>query len=69
MTCDICGAELTLENYYYISAGRLQQGPMSDPKAVTEYTLCMTCYNQIKAELLVSIARQKARRNDENKAV
>ncbi|MDE1868897.1 MAG: hypothetical protein KGH60_02945 [Candidatus Micrarchaeota archaeon] len=67
MACDVCGDELSVENYYYISAGRLQQGPMSDPKAITEYTLCMTCYNQIKAELLVSIARQKNRKLDEKK--
>ena len=57
--CEICGEDLTAENYYYITAGRLQQGPMSDPKAITEYTLCMNCYAQIKAELMVSIQRQK----------
>ncbi len=57
--CDVCGAELTMEDYYYIYAGRLQQGPQSDRKSVTEYKLCMTCYNQIKADLMVSVQRRK----------
>ncbi|MDE1857310.1 MAG: hypothetical protein KGH98_04520 [Candidatus Micrarchaeota archaeon] len=57
--CDACGAELDAENYYYIYAGRLQQGPMSDPNSNMEYTLCMTCYSQLKTELMVSLQRQK----------
>lgn len=57
--CEICGDELSTENYYYIYAGRLQQGPLSDKKSMIEYTLCTNCYNQIKTELLVSIQRRK----------
>ncbi len=57
--CEVCGAELTTENFYYIYAGRLQQGPMSDRKSMLEYNVCMDCYNQIKAELLVSVQRRK----------
>ncbi len=62
--CEICGEELNVENYYYISAGRLQQGVNSDPKAYTEYTLCTNCYAQIKAELMASVQRQKNKRNE-----
>lgn len=58
--CEICNTELTLENSYYVYAGRLQQGPMSDKKSILEYNMCMDCYNQIKAELLVSIQRRKS---------
>jgi hypothetical protein len=57
--CDICGEELTTENFYYMYMGRLQQGPMSDKKSILEYNLCTNCYNQIKAELLVSVQRRK----------
>ncbi len=57
--CDLCGEELTSDNYYYIYAGRLQQGPQSDKKSATEYMLCMTCYTQLKADLLVSAQRRK----------
>lgn len=57
--CEICGEELSTENYYYIYSGRLQQGPQSDKKSALEYTLCTNCYNQIKAELMVSIQRRK----------
>jgi hypothetical protein len=57
--CEICGEDLTTENYYYIYAGRLQQGPQSDKKSITEYTLCTNCYTQIKAELMVSVQRRK----------
>jgi hypothetical protein len=57
--CEICGAELAMDNYYYIYAGRLQQGPQSDKKGNTEYTLCMNCYTQINAELMVSIQKRK----------
>lgn len=63
--CEVCGAELDVENYYYISTGRLQQGPMSDPKAASETVMCMNCFNQIKAELMVSIGRQKQRHADD----
>jgi hypothetical protein len=62
--CDICGDELNAENYYYISAGRLQQGVMSDPKAYTEYTLCTNCYAQTKAELMASVQKQKNKRQE-----
>ncbi len=62
--CDICGDELSMENYYYISAGRLQQGVMSDPRSYTEYKLCTNCYTMIKAELIASVQKQKNRRND-----
>ncbi|MDE1870844.1 MAG: hypothetical protein KGI06_01235 [Candidatus Micrarchaeota archaeon] len=58
--CEICGEELTTENYYYVYAGRLQQGPMSDKRSMLEYTLCTNCYNQIKAELMVSVQRRKS---------
>ncbi len=61
--CEICGEELTTENYFYIYAGRLQQGPMSDKKSMLEYNLCTNCYNQIKAELLVSVQRRKSLNN------
>jgi len=64
--CDICGDELTTENYYYIYAGRLQQGPSSDPKSVTEYNLCTNCYTQLKTDLMVSAQRQKLR-NEKDK--
>jgi hypothetical protein len=57
--CDICGEELSADNCYYIYAGRLQQGPQSDKKSIVEYNLCSNCYNQIKAEMLVSIQRRK----------
>ena len=57
--CDICKEELAADNFYYIYAGRLQQGPQSDKKSITEYNLCSNCYNQIKAELMVSIQRRK----------
>ncbi|HVC58345.1 MAG TPA: hypothetical protein VND15_02620 [Candidatus Acidoferrales bacterium] len=63
--CEICGADMDVENYYYISTGRLQQGPMSDPKATSETLLCMACFTQIKAELMVSIGRQKAKHADD----
>jgi hypothetical protein len=57
--CEICGDELAMDNYYYIYAGRLQQGPQSDKKSMLEYTLCTNCYAQIKAELMVSVQRKK----------
>ncbi|MGI0100476.1 MAG: hypothetical protein ACREBH_02020 [Candidatus Micrarchaeaceae archaeon] len=57
--CDVCGEDLTAENYYYVYAGRLQQGPQSDKKSMLEYTLCSNCYTQIKAELMVSVQRRK----------
>ena len=57
--CDICGDELTTENYYYVYVGRLQQGPQSDKKSMLEYTLCSDCYAQIKAELLISVQKRK----------
>ena len=60
LKCEICGEELSVENCYYIYAGRLQQGPMSDKKSIMEYNMCTNCYAQTKAELLVSIHRQKA---------
>ena len=63
--CEICGDELNVENYYYISAGRLQQGVMSDPKAYTEYTLCTNCYAQVKGELMASVAKYKAKKKEE----
>jgi hypothetical protein len=60
--CQVCGSDLDAENCYYIYTGRLQQGVMSDKKSAAEYTLCGTCYNQIYAELMVSIQRRKARK-------
>lgn len=63
--CEICGEELNVENYYYISAGRLQQGVMSDPKAYTEYTLCTSCYAQVKGELMASVTKYKAKKNED----
>ena len=60
-SCQVCGEELNVENYYYISAGRLQQGVMSDPKSYLEYTLCTDCYQKIKAELMVSFQKYKAK--------
>ncbi len=57
--CDICKEELAADNFYYIYAGRLQQGPQSDKKSTTEYNLCFTCYAQIKAEMLVAVQRRK----------
>ena len=44
--CDICREELSADNFYYIYAGRLQQGPLSDKKSITEYNLCSNCYNR-----------------------
>lgn len=61
--CEICGDDLSTENYYYIYAGRLQQGPQSDKKSTLEYTLCTNCYNMIKAELMVSVQRKKNQNN------
>lgn len=58
--CEICGEELSMDSFYYIYAGRLQQGPMSDKKSILEYNLCTNCYTQIKAELMVSIQRRKS---------
>ena len=57
--CDICKEDLSADNLYYIYAGRLQQGPQSDKKSIMEYNLCSNCYNQIKAELMVSVQRRK----------
>jgi len=57
--CEICGEELSMESFYYIYAGRLQQGPMSDKKSIMEYNLCTNCYTQIKAELMVAVQRRK----------
>ncbi len=57
--CDICGEDLAMDNFYYIYAGRLQQGPQSDKKSITEYNLCTNCYTQIKAELMVAVQRRK----------
>ncbi|MGD0728860.1 MAG: hypothetical protein ABR981_02185 [Candidatus Micrarchaeaceae archaeon] len=41
----------------------MQQGPMSDKKSIMEYNMCTNCYAQTKAELLVSIQRQKNNRS------
>ncbi|HIH49933.1 MAG: hypothetical protein ABSE71_02810 [Candidatus Micrarchaeaceae archaeon] len=57
--CDICKEELSADNFYYIYAGRLQQGTHSDKKSTTEYNLCSNCYNQVKAEMMVSVQRRK----------
>ncbi len=57
--CFICGEELSTENYYYVSAGRLQQGVMSDPKGYSEYVLCTNCYALVKSELVASITMKK----------
>ena len=57
--CYICGEEISAENYYYISTGRLQQGVMSDPKAYKEYVLCTNCYAMVNAELIASIQKRK----------
>lgn len=57
--CDVCRAELTAEDYYYIYAGRLQQGVSSDSKNVLEYKMCSTCYSQTRADLMVSVQRRK----------
>jgi hypothetical protein len=62
--CEICGDELSMDNYYYISAGRLQQGVNSDPKAYAEYTLCTNCYAQVKGELMASVQKYKNKRNE-----
>lgn len=51
---------MSVESCYYIYAGRLQQGPMSDKKSIMEHNLCTNCYNMVKADLLVSIQRHKA---------
>lgn len=59
LKCEICGQELATDNCYYVYAGGLQQGPQSDKKSMLEYNLCSNCYAQIKAELLVSVQRQK----------
>jgi hypothetical protein len=59
--CDACGADLDADNCYYVYLGRLQQGPMS-AKGNTEYNLCGNCYNQIKAEVIVSVQRRKNQR-------
>lgn len=59
LKCEICGAELSMEDCYYIYAGRLQQGPSSDTKNIMEYNLCTNCYTQVKAEIMVSIQRRK----------
>jgi hypothetical protein len=58
--CEICGADLAMDNYFYVYAGRLQQGPQSDKKSMLEYTLCTNCYTQIKAELMVAVQRRKS---------
>ncbi|MEM3791380.1 MAG: hypothetical protein QXL16_01460 [Candidatus Micrarchaeaceae archaeon] len=57
--CDICGAQLDLENYYYLYLGRLQQGVMSNSKAMNEYKLCTSCFNTIKGNILVMQQRNK----------
>lgn len=59
LKCDICMEELSVDNCYYIYAGRLQQGPQSDKKSIIEYNMCTNCYTQVKAEMLVSIQRRK----------
>jgi hypothetical protein len=59
LRCDICREELAADNCYYVYAGRLQQGTHSDKKSILEYNLCGNCYNQIKAEMLVSVQRRK----------
>ena len=64
--CEICAEELNMENYYYVSAGRLQQGVMSDPKAYSEYTLCSNCYAQVKGELMASIQKHKSKKVEES---
>ncbi len=63
--CEICGEELDVENYYYVAAGRLQQGVMSDPKANSEYTLCSNCYAQVNGELMASIQKRKMKKKEE----
>lgn len=68
--CFACERQLDLENYYYVYTGRLQQGVQSDPKNIKEYTLCKDCFNQINAELLVSIQkRKKQKQGDSSKPV
>jgi hypothetical protein len=62
--CDICGEELSMDNYYYLSAGRLQQGVNSDPKAYSEYTLCTSCYAQVNGELIASIQKYKNKHSE-----
>lgn len=63
--CEICKKELDVENYYYISTGRLQQGIMSNPNAYKEYTLCRDCYTRLNADLLVSINKLKNQETDQ----
>ena len=60
LKCDICKGELSMDNCYYVYAGRLQQGPLSDKKAILEYNLCQDCYTQIKAEMMVAAQRRKS---------
>lgn len=62
--CFICGEELNVENYYYISAGRLQQGVMSDPKSYAEWTLCTNCYALVKGELAANIQMRRNKQNE-----
>ncbi|MFI5412339.1 MAG: hypothetical protein ACHQX1_00415 [Candidatus Micrarchaeales archaeon] len=62
--CYICAEEISMDNYYYISAGRLQQGVMSDTKSYSEYTLCGNCYPLVKAELVASIQMKKNKHNE-----
>lgn len=57
--CEICGEELSVDTYYYISAGRLAQGVNSDPKAYTEHILCTSCYAQVNGEMMASIQKRK----------
>jgi hypothetical protein len=65
--CFICGEELNVENYYYVAAGRLQQGVMSDPKAYSEYTLCSNCYAQVNGELMASLRKHKMKKEEDRK--
>ncbi len=62
--CDVCGLELSSDNYYYIYTGRLQQGVSSNPKGVREYKMCSTCFSQIEAELIVSVQKRKGAKKD-----
>jgi hypothetical protein len=58
--CYVCNKLIDLEEYYYVYTGRLQQGVESN-KSTKEYVLCRNCFNQINAELLISMERQKKR--------
>lgn len=66
--CYVCNKLIDLEEYYYVYTGRLQQGVESN-KSTKEYVLCRNCFNQINAELLISMERQKKRfaQNNEKK--